>query len=194
MLVVFEEAIIVVFVGSEPFSPHDWIGNLFYGLEATPTPEDDPNAMVHKGIMNHITSQPGHDNWEKMKEEVRSLLGGGTEKKRLYISGHSLGGALAVLAAHQLSYEDKARGITGSSSATEALKRGGVVTFGAPRVGNNEFTESYERRGLSHVTVHYVHGEEFAPRLPPTANFLGGGRPQLLGSLAWLCRVYYPPW
>lgn len=63
---------------------------------------------------------------------------------RLWITGHSLGGALAVLAASRLA------------------KVQGVYTYGAPRVGNRDFVQNYPQKIHS-----IVNNNDMVPHLPP---------------------------
>lgn len=55
-----------------------------------------------------------------MKEKIKELCGERCEKRKLYIAGHSLGGALATVATARLIYEDK-------------MNVAGVYTIGSPR-------------------------------------------------------------
>ena len=69
----------------------------------------------------------------------------------LFVTGHSLGGALALLAA-------------------QLLERGGqpvaaVYTFGGPRVGNGAFAAGYDAR-LGDRTYRVVNEEDIVPRVP----------------------------
>jgi len=71
--------------------------------------------------------------------------------ERLYITGHSLGGAMAVLAAARL--------FLPSESSLGRLGHG-VYTFGQPAVGNAEFAEKCEslfgERLYRHIYAHDV--------------------------------------
>ncbi|KAI8472865.1 MAG: Alpha/Beta hydrolase protein [Monoraphidium minutum] len=71
---------------------------------------------------------------------------------RVYVVGHSLGGAHALLTALALS----------DNGATV----GGVWAFAAPKVGNQDFVDEYMRR-FGDVTFRYVHGLDVVPTLPP---------------------------
>jgi len=70
--------------------------------------------------------------------------------RRWWVAGHSLGGALAVLAAGRLA------SITGQQVAC-------VITFGQPRVGNDRHVAQLEGLPLCRV----VHGCDAVPSLPP---------------------------
>lgn len=68
------------------------------------------------------------------------------------VTGHSLGGALAKLCAVDLQYN------LGSDVSME------VYTFGAPRIGNKAFAESYNQRVPK--TCRFVHGNDVVCGLP----------------------------
>jgi hypothetical protein len=73
--------------------------------------------------------------------------------KPLFITGHSLGAALAALAAqfaHEIGVPPKA-----------------VYTFGMPRVGGERFRSDYNGR-LGSVTFRLVHGLDVVARVPPS--------------------------
>jgi predicted lipase len=69
----------------------------------------------------------------------------------LFITGHSLGAALAALAA--------------LSAANAGMPPAAVYTFGMPRVGGPQFVASYA--SLSKVTYRLVHGIDLVARVPP---------------------------
>ena len=94
-------------------------------------------------------------------EEVTTVLG---HPPKVYLTGHSLGGAVATLAAVELApHYDIAR----------------VVTLGSPRVGSWNFRRLYQKlkaspsadggaRYLPAVTTRWVHGNDiFATFVPP---------------------------
>lgn len=60
--------------------------------------------------------------------------------RRVCLTGHSLGGALALIGAHDIAR----RGL---------LPVGAVITFAAPKVGGPEFVANYDALGLSAVTL-----------------------------------------
>lgn len=79
---------------------------------------------------------------------------------KIYITGHSLGGAIAVLAA-----PDVKETFVGSLAE--------VLTFGQPRVGNSEFANWYSGQFTNERVIHYG---DLVPHVPPQANgFWHGG-------------------
>ena len=53
-------------------------------------------------------------------------------EKKVYITGHSLGGALAILAAYDL-------------AQLYATRTFVIYTFGCPRIGNHVFSDAYAK-------------------------------------------------
>uniref|UniRef100_A0A1D1XX57 Phospholipase A1-Igamma1, chloroplastic n=1 Tax=Anthurium amnicola TaxID=1678845 RepID=A0A1D1XX57_9ARAE len=98
---------------------------------------------------------------EQAMEEIRRLVGkyGQEGAVSLTVTGHSLGGALAVLNAHEA-----------AAASIPGLTHVSVVSFAAPRVGNAAFGEELARVGVKLLRV--VINEDVVPDLPP-AVFLG---------------------
>lgn len=76
------------------------------------------------------------------------------------ISGHSLGGALAMLAAYAL-HQHRAPG-----SANPVFRIAAVYTYGQPRVGNRAFAEAYDLALLG-KTWRLVNNRDMVTRVPP---------------------------
>jgi len=100
------------------------------------------------------------------------------KKKTIFVTGHSLGGALATLfVAKSLSdnlfeeEEEQGKGKRETTTTTakeeEKLgKFGGLYTFGAPKVGNCEFGEVFE--SVSHKIFRIVLRYDLIPHIPTT--------------------------
>ena len=73
---------------------------------------------------------------------------------QLFVTGHSLGAALAVLSASELHY-------------TQGLTITAVYTYGEPRVGNKAFKDFYNQG--THLSWRVTHNKDPVPKLPPTA-------------------------
>ena len=116
---------VLVFRGTSKLQ--DWLANL-----NAPAVRWWGKGVVHKGFMEAFIKI-----WEVVGPGIQDLPG------PVFYTGHSLGGALATLAA--------------SLRAPKAL-----YTFGSPRVGNRTFAES-----MGHIAVHrVVNRQDVVPTLP----------------------------
>jgi triacylglycerol lipase len=99
-------------------------------------------AKMHQGFVSAYFS---------VREKVHDYLKS-QSTSNLIVTGHSLGGALATLCAVDVQYNFGERyGIT-------------IYTFGAPRVGNDGFRQSFNRRVPN--SYRYVNGMDIVPALP----------------------------
>ena len=108
---------VVSFRGTE--NEQDWKTNLRYSLTQVDSPQaegSEPAGKVHQGFL---------DAFRSVRDQVGRYLTC-AEGLPIFITGHSLGGALATLGAAHLS----GRGLAA------------CYTFGAPRVGNKGFASS----------------------------------------------------
>jgi hypothetical protein len=99
-------------------------------------------AEVHEGFQWALNSV-----YDALHSSVEQLAGG-PSSPRLWITGHSLGAALAKLFAIR---------------CKSAIA--GVYTFGEPRVGNAAFRDYYNAL-LKSCTFRVVDGEDFITRIP----------------------------
>jgi len=110
----------------------------------------DKTIEIHRGFQNAYLS---------LRKSVHEWLHGKTHRERealVHLCGHSLGGALATLAAIDLQ---------GSGWLVQA-----VVTFGAPRVGNSAFANMYRALGLSKCTARFTNKSDPVPWVPLTSQ------------------------
>ena len=137
-------ATILAFAGTDPVNPGDWIKDLSIRVNAT---------GLHDGFESGIAAV-----WDTIAPLLGS--GGAAAGGRLFIVGHSLGGALAVVAAQRLV----------RSGVVAPDRIAGVYTLGCPRVGDARFAQYYcaaGEGGLADRTVRLVQGDDIVPRLPP---------------------------
>jgi hypothetical protein len=120
----------------------DWLRN----FEVLPV-SDDSGGRVHEGFKRDIKAV-----WQDLKAHLQPLLGKGT--RTLWITGHSLGAALATLAAE--------RAVRDGHFAVQ-----GVYTYGSPRVGDDGFKQAYTTQGLDACTFRFVNNVDVVPKLPP---------------------------
>jgi len=121
--------ILVAFRGSE--SKADWLTN----LQANTDPGGFQSSEVHSGFRDAlfpVLLELG----AILGQEHKSSASG--PSKTLWVTGHSLGGALATLFMALLTVAD------GDCAGLVDFSFGGLYTFGAPRVGDRRFAQSLE--------------------------------------------------
>ena len=136
--------LVLAFRGTEP----DRVKDIKADLNAF---QEDCNTTgrVHKGFS---------DAYEAVSQQVVDELSKPEHAEQaLYITGHSLGGAIATLATKRLNH-------SGGHAAS--------YTFGSPRVGNEEWVS-----GIKTPVYRIVNSADIVPMLPPgaiTTDLLGG--------------------
>mmetsp|Transcript_51158 Transcript_51158/g.121582 ORF Transcript_51158/g.121582 Transcript_51158/m.121582 type:complete len:825 (+) Transcript_51158:69-2543(+) len=132
----------------------DW-GDVMVDISTTPV-DLGPLGKVHSGFWRAYTS---------VRPALRAALAAGCEGSaegwQVDFTGHSLGGALASLAALDASL--KARGEPLKGTKIKA------VTFGAPRVGDERFCQVYDNYAPD--TWRVFSTSDIIPCLPPTSFF-----------------------
>jgi triacylglycerol lipase len=128
----------------------DWLAVAFRGTQPDQWPDilTDANASqiswdagrVHRGFAEALQQIRGP------LDSTLARLGGG---RSVWFCGHSLGAALATLAAYRY----------GAS---------GVCTLGSPRVGDREFASAFNEK-LAAQAFRYVNDEDVVTHVPPPA-------------------------
>jgi triacylglycerol lipase len=141
-----EDAVILAFAGTDP--------GIWQNLATDFTPLPRAGSDIHEGFrLAAAAAQSEIEQAIQLSQQPR---------KALFITGHSLGAALAALAA-KLAFE---RGSPPSA----------VYAFGMPRVGGERFGPTYDSN-LGELTYRLVHGIDFVARVPPSfAKFRHVGR------------------
>lgn len=111
----------------------------------------DRGGRVHSGFKAALDEV-----WGDLLPEVEKLEKQGVA---IWITGHSLGGALATLAADRLSHVQ------------------GLYTFGSPRIGDYEFKRRFRPKA-----IRVVNGKDIVARIPPYAPFRHVGRLKFINS------------
>ncbi|PZD94686.1 lipase family protein [Paenibacillus sambharensis] len=133
------DKVIVAFRGTITVS--DWIADLD-AKQVRYRPVRD-GGLTHAGFTAIYMSMR-----EQLKKSLAPLMDG----RQLYVTGHSLGGALAVLAAPD---------IAGQTSGRPPV----IYTFGAPRTGDPAFARMFNRT-ITHM--HRVYNpRDVVPHVPP---------------------------
>ncbi|MGD1905161.1 MAG: hypothetical protein ACFB0C_04110, partial [Leptolyngbyaceae cyanobacterium] len=143
--------IMLIFRGSQEMA--DWKTNFSFKLRpfrCQIKPDVAlPKGEVHRGFQGA---------WESVEQAVGYYLRHWWGKdSQLWVAGHSLGGALASLAATSLDYQ--------------GFKVSGLYTFGQPRVGDWQFVREVNQR-MGDRMGRYVNNNDVVPLIPPQFNIL----------------------
>ena len=149
------EECIVVFRGSKD------IDNVLEDLDffPHPLPECGSGCKVHSGF---------YGSWKSLEPQVRDHLAQlGCGNSSLSIIGHSLGAAMAALAAFEFAAAD-------ATAPWRALRR--LYTYGQPRTGNAAFATAFTARLQKLKLPHYrvVDYKDAVPHVP-YKNMFGEG-------------------
>jgi triacylglycerol lipase len=143
------EHAVLAFRGTEPERIKDWMTD----LDATPvgfrwlfTKAEDV-GFVHAGFAHAL-----YDAWSPI---IYWLKAHGPETGRtLWITGHSLGGALAAVAASACAFDPGSR-----------LDVNGIYTYGQPRFAIHDFAGHYDEQ-LRRRHFRFVNRKDLVPRVP----------------------------
>lgn len=146
-----EDMIILAFRGTNGADLDNWITGIRYAK--TPYP-GVPKADVHRGF---------YEAYRLIQDKVRSTMAeliGYHNTSRILITGHSLGGALAVHAAVDI------KTILPEITTGKQIY---LYTFGQPRVGDKEFSE-YIFSLYPNTYKRVVHADDMVAHLPSKSN------------------------
>lgn len=136
--------IVISFRGTDTFDiKGDWLQTIL----RTSLVDDPhlPTGRVHEGLMHGVNNV-----WDQLLitiEEYRD------NNQPIWVTGHSLGGGLSVLAGTWLQYKYQHNNIVK-----------GIYTFGQPRIGDPEFTKHFTK--LIPQAFRFVNNNDLIPRLP----------------------------
>ena len=146
-----DKRILAAFRGTE--SLPDWLTN----LQAVRDPGPWADTKVHEGFQ---------DAFMAAALKIGEIIGRKRASHEVWLTGHSLGGALAVLLAATL--------------RESGMPVHGLYTFGAPRVGDENFAEllNDSLAGRAHWRV--ANQGDLIPHVPPESFFSHAGHRKLL--------------
>lgn len=136
-------ATIIAFAGTDPLVPANWGSDFDVGLNVGPGLEVMPGP-VHRGFDKAFDAVSG--------QVGQALADRGAEP--VLLTGHSMGAALAVIAADRCLSESNVRATA-------------VYAFGMPRVGDEDFANRYNDT-LGATTYRLVHGDDIVATVPPS--------------------------
>lgn len=144
------DRIIVAFRGTNTSS--DWISDAI--ARQSPFVFVRESGLVHQGFLNIYRSA---------RKQIMETLSKLSSQKQLYITGHSLGGALATLCAADVAVNTRFRAPA-------------VYTYASPRVGNPVFVDTFNRLCSNRQRIY--NANDLVPQLP-TILYKSPGTDQL---------------
>ena len=131
------EMIIIAFRGTEPTNLKDWMTDIKIRKKT------GPYGKVHRGFLKGFQVV-----WPEIRQVIKEWQ---TQAQSLWLTGHSLGGALATLAM--------------ASLGEEAKPVHGLYTFGQPRVGGKTFARNFDLDFKSRM-FRFVNNNDVVTRVP----------------------------
>ena len=135
------ESIIISFRGSR--SNPDWIADA--AILQSDVPYTRIKLKIHSGFATI---------YKACRTQIMNALSDLDSSKQLYITGHSLGGALAVLCALD-------------AAVNTDYKNPVMYNFGSPRVGSPQFVQAYN--DIVGNSIRIVNTNDIVPLLPPVS-------------------------
>jgi len=162
LVAIDDAAVIISFRGTEPTKSADKKTNTL--VELVPTSFGSAGTgSVHKGFLQAL---------ESVYSDLSSLLReeNSERNKKIYFTGHSLGSALATLAAAK---------VQADTSLGQSVS--GVYSLAGPRVGDASWAEAYSELGLDAKTLRIVYYKDGVPLIPPESmDYTHVGRTTIL--------------
>jgi len=183
--------VIVSFRGSQqPFQNRDWKTNLNAQMVNLRTPKKIKDKMegavkdgvlVHKGFYNYLFDNKfddGQQKYDQICTDIQPLM---EEGYSLYVTGHSLGGALATMFSFKLAGAGKKR-----DWVPRPLT---CITYAGPPSGSASYRAAFEQEEIDGLVrcLRINNGEDIVPALPP---FSLGAIKRGMKHTGIHCRLY----
>jgi hypothetical protein len=144
---------VLVFRGTEPTSLINWLTDADTAKYRFGTAQTD-RGSVHSGFFSNVQAL-----WSDILATIDpAIRNGGIQD--LYITGHSLGGAMAVIAAARI-FDPDATALEPWRSRVR-----GIYTYGQPMVGDEKFAQAFDRI-FGHFLYRHIYDDDIVPALPP---------------------------
>ena len=148
-----EDRAFVVFRGTRDL--RNWITDLDARRVEWRIGNEELGMEVHEGFLRALESV-----WERVAEAAGRM---GAGKRDLFFTGHSLGGALAMLAA--AGWQEASGESPDATGKLPVPPKAWMYSFGQPRVGNAGWARWYDER-LGTRSFRVVHAQDVVARVP----------------------------
>ena len=150
-----KDLLLLSFRGTDP-KFGDWLTNFRCDLE----PAESMPGRVHRGFHGALDAV-----WSQISPHLYAR-----GNRRVWITGHSQGGALAVACAARATFGQPSVGIRG------------IYTYGQPRCGDETFATKCSEK-LGSVMFRHVNKHDIVPGVPPIS----------LGYRHWGAKIFFDP-
>lgn len=163
-----QDGVILSFRGTLPPNPEDvrtildWL-NDFHAVQIR---VNGIPGQVHEGFWHSLDSL-----WGALVPEIQRQMQAIGDGARLFITGHSKGGAIAHLAAMRLKLEVN-------------LIPTAIYSYAGARSGDREFATAYQQH-FNQNGIRYEFTDDMVPHLPPAAHLVGLFRTNLILNRAF---------
>lgn len=148
LIIFHNEIVFIAFRGSEK-NFNDWFTNLQIIKKKSPFSD----GRVHRGFLSAFNSiikkEPDKESDNLFKKHLENIK----TSKYIWLTGHSLGGALASIAASYIIKEIK--------------PISGIYTFGSPRVGDTKYRDDLNRK-LTYKYWRFIYQNDLVADIPFT--------------------------
>lgn len=141
---------VLAFRGTEPDSLINWL------TDADSAKYAFGKGYVHSGFYSSVEAV-----WADIVDVIDPLIRGG-QIGELYLTGHSLGAAMAVVAAARI-FQDVGKG-NPLASWQQCVR--GVYSFAQPMVGDEAFANQFDNR-FGEFLYRHTYDQDVVPCLPP---------------------------
>ncbi len=154
--------VILCYRGTEPSNLGSWLGDTDVGSDSISL--GGAELGVHSGFYRNVRAT----RWTVLEELHRALEGKSLSNpesrlehslQALYLTGHSLGGAMALLFALSLAGNPEERALAATLRA--------IYTYGQPMAAGEPLAEA--AREVGGKLFRHVNGRDIVPALPPAA-------------------------
>jgi lipase (class 3) len=142
---------VLAFRGTEPMNLVNWLTD----ADTSKYTFGSEHVHVHSGFFANVEAL-----WGDIVDVVHPAIENGLEE--LYLTGHSLGGAMAVVAAARIFNDD----VPMYQKWRSALR--GIYTYGQPIVGDTGFKAKFDGFFGAFLYRH-IYDDDVVPCLPPTS-------------------------
>jgi triacylglycerol lipase len=139
-------------------SVHDWLTDFKVHLRG-----DEHGNRIHTGFTAALDRV-----WKGLNDRIQDVVRR-NRKIRIWITGHSLGAALANVAAYR-------------ATVNGFFDVHAVYTFGSPRVGDDGFKRYFVTSSLDDRTFRFRNNSDIVTRVPPFPDYVHVGKSQFIDN------------